>query len=82
MSLNNKLAALKKEAVNRIPPDALVLMQKATENLKQSDIMNGVLKKGDHIPDINLPSIEGEIIHSSMLLDKGPLVICFYRGVW
>ncbi len=82
MGLNDKLSALKEDAVNRIPPEALALMQKSTADLKQSGIMNGVLKKGDQIPDIELPNTKGETVHSGVLLEKGPLVICFYRGLW
>lgn len=40
------------------------------------------LAVGDTIPPFSLPDAHGRVVSSEELLDKGPLVISFYRGDW
>jgi hypothetical protein len=82
MSLKDKLDKRKKEFKASAPPEALEIMQRATDDLRNSGIMEGTLKAGDRIPDFKLPNEKGQMISSSELLLKGPLVLSFYRGVW
>ena len=58
------------------------VMLAATEKLTQSGITNNALKVGDKAPFFSLPKANNESISSAELLQKGPLVINFYRGGW
>ncbi|MBU2995304.1 AhpC/TSA family protein [Cellulophaga baltica] len=40
------------------------------------------LKVDDKAPDFNLPNAEGAQVSLSGLLEKGPVVVTFYRGSW
>jgi peroxiredoxin len=40
------------------------------------------LKPGDKCPVFAMPTAEGEIVTSTTLLAKSPLVLSFYRGAW
>jgi peroxiredoxin len=40
------------------------------------------LKAGDRMPSFVLPDQDGVVVSSAGLLEKGPLVLSFYRGVW
>jgi peroxiredoxin len=40
------------------------------------------LNHGDKAPDFVLPDTEGNAVSTRDLLQKGPLVVTFYRGVW
>jgi peroxiredoxin len=40
------------------------------------------LDVGEHIPSFTLPDSLGELVSSDELLERGPLVISFYRGDW
>jgi hypothetical protein len=82
MSLQDNLDKLKKEFEADAPPDALSIMHQATDDLRNSGIMERVMKVGDRAPEFTLPNEHGQIVSSSELLSKGPLVVCFYRGVW
>ncbi len=82
MSLKDKLDKVKKDFEAEAPPEALAIMHQATDDLLNSEIMERTLKAGDHAPDFILPNEEGNMIVSSELLLKGPLVLSFYRGVW
>ncbi len=82
MTLQERLNAQKNEFESSAPPEALTIMHRATEDLLNSGIMEHVLKEGDRAPEFTLPDSEGRQVSSSDLLDKGALVISFYRGVW
>ena len=82
MTLTDKLDHLRAGAAERIPAQHLQVMHQATEDLRSSGIRDGVLKVGDPAPAFELPNIAGEVVRSADLLDKGPLVVTFYRGVW
>ena len=82
MSLKETLDAIKENNSSVIPFSAMKIMLRATEDLRNSGIMDRVLKEGATAPLFSLPDINGQIVSSSELLSEGPLVISFYRGVW
>ena len=82
MSLQDKLDETKKQLKSNIPPEALTIMHRAADNLRHSGIMDRVLKAGDPAPEFILPNEHGQMVSSSELLNKGPLVVSFYRGAW
>jgi hypothetical protein len=82
MSLQDKLDEVKKGFESSAPSEALTVMHRATEDLRNSRIMERVLKAGDTAPSFTLPDVQGQMISSSDLMSKGPLVVSFYRGVW
>lgn len=47
-----------------------------------SEVMETALKKGDKAPDFELQDATGESVRLSALLDKGPVVLTWYRGGW
>ena len=45
-------------------------------------VMDGVLKMGDPAPRFSLPDHKSDMVDASDLLNQGPLVVSFYRGLW
>ena len=82
MSLKDKLDKLKEGFKTKAPQDAQEIMHRATEDLKNSGIMDHVVKVGDNAPDFTLKNTEGQDVSLSKLLDDGPVVLTFYRGKW
>jgi hypothetical protein len=82
MSLQEKLDAYRSTGPKRIPQESLTVMHRATEDLRHSGILERTLKPGQMLPEFALPNVEGAIVRSRQLLEKGPLVLSFYRGVW
>ena len=82
MSLQEKLDAYKAGMVKKAPKEALDIMHRATEDLRNSAIMEGVRKIGDPAPEFELQNSAGELIRLKDLLSGGPLVLSFYRGKW
>jgi len=82
MKLQEKLDAHKKDFVAKAPPAALAVMQRATQDLNGSGLLAKAIKVGDLAPDFELNDTQGSTVALGDLLDKGPLVLSFYRGRW
>ena len=54
MSLEDKLAAVREAAAKRIPPERLAIMHASTNQLRQSGILDQVIKPGATAPDFTL----------------------------
>ena len=82
MTLQDSLDKLKEKIEGRMPSQNVAIMHQATADLKASGIGAQVLKAGEKAPDFKLVNHKGEEVDSKELIEKGPLVITFYRGVW
>ncbi len=82
MTLQDTLNTMRDEFEANAPSEALAVMHRATEDLRKSGIMDQVLKTGDISPSFSLTDQTGTLVNSMDLLEKGPLVIGFYRGIW
>jgi hypothetical protein len=82
MSLKEKIEALKAASAQKIPPEAREVMGNAIAALKNSGILDSVLKTGDSAPPFVLQNAEGVAVNSADILKKGPMVLAFYRGAW
>ena len=82
MSLQDKLNALKDKFASEAPPEAVATMHRATEDLRQSGILNRVLKEVELAPGFSLPDSQGRTGHAKEVWENGPMVLSFYRGAW
>ncbi len=82
MTLKAKIEAYKKEFLAKAPPEAVALMQRATEDLQNSGIIGRAVQVGALAPDFQLENTAGTEIALADFLDQGPLVLSFYRGRW
>jgi hypothetical protein len=82
MSLQAKLDAHREASAKRIPPDKAAIMKRATEDLRGSGILARVVQVGQPMPAFAGTAHDGRIISSAALLQKGPLVLSFFRGHW
>ena len=82
MTLDERLDAIRQGADKRIPPDKRAIMHRATDDLRASGIMDGVIKVGNPLPAFALQSAFGQEVRSSELLATGPLVLTVFRGSW
>jgi hypothetical protein len=82
MGLQDKLDEYKKRFLEKAPPEAVAVIQGATEDLKNSGILDKVLKVGEPAPEFSLPDENGNLLELKGLLAQGPVVISFYRGQW
>ncbi len=82
MKLQEKLDAYKKGFLKKVPAEALSIMKRATEDLSNSAIMDQTVKIGQKAPDFELKNVDGKDVVLSEQLQKGTVVLGFYRGRW
>ncbi len=71
-----------RRAGSNIPDAARMTMEKATEKLRASGIIDQAKKKGDEYIDFTLPNVDGKQVKLSEKLKDGPIILTFYRGGW
>lgn len=82
MTLQEKLDARREVGVAKFPADIVETMDRGHRDLRESGIMETALKVGQTAPSFSLKNQDGELIDSAKLLEKGSLVVTFYRGFW
>ena len=82
MSLAEKLDAIKAAGAKRIPPERRAVMMQATQELRDSGIMEGVPKVGDPLSAFALKNVDGAEVRSADLLAQGAVVLSVFRGSW
>ena len=82
MTLAEKLTAIREAGAKRIPAEKRAVMGQATQDLRASGIMDGVIKVGDALPAFALQNQNGVEVSSAGILSKGPMVLTVFRGSW
>lgn len=82
VALKEKLDAIREASGKRIPPDRQAIMKKATEDLRNSGIMERIVEVGQPMPAFAGMAHDGRSIQSGDLLARGPLVLSWFRGHW
>ncbi|MGB0571742.1 MAG: hypothetical protein ACPGQM_06655 [Alphaproteobacteria bacterium] len=82
MSLAEKLAEISAAGAKRMPEEVRATMGKATQELRESGIMDKTIKVGDTLPAFSLQNANGEMVNSADLLSKGAVVLTVFRGHW
>lgn len=77
-----KLEKLREFWGRKVSPEDDALMQRHIRFIRESGAMENILKAGDEAPVFHLKNQRGELVSSTELLAKGPLVVSFYRGSW
>jgi peroxiredoxin len=66
----------------KIPKLALKIMDAATAELENNAAAYLALQPGDIAPDFILPDVDGRSVRLYSELERGPVVLVFYRGGW
>ncbi len=82
MSLQHEMSEMKKKSAEKITPEIMKVMAAETEKLIKSGLADRALKKGDRAAGFTLPNAIGATVNFETLLEKGNLVVSFYRGGW
>lgn len=82
MSLKEKLDAQREASAKRIPADKAAIMKGHISAQRTSGILEYVVGVGQKAPAFAGVSHEGRAINSAEMLQRGPLVLSFFRGHW
>jgi peroxiredoxin len=81
-SLAEVFAERKQLIAKYVPADIRAIHERVIGELQDSGIAERSLQSGAKSPEFVLPDHNGNLVHSSDLLRRGRLVICFFRGRW
>jgi peroxiredoxin len=65
-----------------VPGEIQAIHARAIAELRESGVADRALQPGRTTPGFELPDHNGKIIRSSEIVERGPAVICFFRGRW
>lgn len=66
----------------QVPAEVLSIVEQAYSQLSTSNLFAHALKEGDTAPDFVLSNTHGKPVSLAALLQKGSVVLSFYRGAW
>ncbi len=81
-SLEEVLNQRKANFTQKAPPEVSALYEQGILDVAHSGVLESAKKVGDPAPDFALPHATGETVVLSELLNKGPVVLTWYRGGW
>ena len=81
-TLAERLDRIREGFAKQAPEAAKSVMHRATDDLRNSGILDRIPKVGQTLVPFALEATDGTTVTSSDLLADGPLVVSFYRGFW
>jgi cytochrome oxidase Cu insertion factor (SCO1/SenC/PrrC family) len=82
MGLQQRLDEIRQGFEKQAPPEALAVMHRVTDDLHKSGLVDRAPKEGQTAPTFELEDNNGRQVNLSSLLERGPLVLTFFRGHW
>lgn len=82
MSLQARLDRIREGFEKQAPPEVLEIMHGATDGLRTSGIMDGVVGEGQRAPEFTLEDSQRRPAALVDALFRGPVVLTFFRGDW
>ncbi len=81
-SLQEQLDARKATFRARTPQDLAEMMAEGNRKVAESGVLESAKQVGDDAPDFTLEDATGQPVSLASLLEKGPVVLLWYRGGW
>jgi thiol-disulfide isomerase/thioredoxin len=81
MTLKQELAEYRAGWFKRVPAERQAIMERHIAELRNG-LAKTALKVGDRAPAIVLGNARGETVDVGTMLNKGPVIVAFYRGGW
>jgi peroxiredoxin len=80
--LGARLAEIRQNVESLLPPDRMAPVERAIADLDGAGFTERMLPVGATAPEFELPDQAGKLVRSAELLERGPVIIVFYRGRW
>jgi len=81
-TLTEQINAFQQAMSGQAPAAIVAQLTAETARVARSGIAAHALTVGAHAPDFALPDATGHTVRLSDLLERGPVVLTFYRGEW
>ena len=80
--LRDQLAERKVNVEKYVPAETLAVHARVVEQLRQSGMVERSAHAGRKAPEFTLNDHDGKPVALSTLLERGRLILCFFRGRW
>ncbi len=80
--LRERLAERKANLEKYVPAETRAVYARVVEELRRSGLVERSLHAGRKAPEFKLNDHDGKPVASSELLERGRLILCFFRGRW
>lgn len=80
--LTKQLDAFMAGFMERADPAVVATLRASSMALEQAGLAERAFKVGDQAPDFTLPDQFGQLVSLRGLLERGPVVLTFFRGGW
>lgn len=81
-ALGTKLDQLQRDIQARVPADRLAVYERGIAEVTASGVAARALQEGARAPMFELPDARGRMTSLASMLEKGPVVLTWYRGGW
>lgn len=81
-SLRERIAAWSAEHAAEFPEEVRELFAHKTEEVVRSGILEASLAEGESAPSFSLRDSGGNTVSLENALERGPVILSFYRGTW
>lgn len=81
-TLQSIIEARKTEFRSKASPEKIAAYGEGIQAVVRAKTVEGAIQVGDKAPDFTLPDARGQEIQLSQQLEKGPVVLTWYRGGW
>ncbi|TMM55791.1 AhpC/TSA family protein [Maribacter algarum] len=82
MTLQEQLEQMRNATMERMPRSIIKVFTDSIAEIRKNQLKENALKVGDHVPDMNLQTINGHNSLLSDLIEQEFLILNFYRGGW
>ena len=82
MTLESKLSKIRDYAKEKFPPENREYMAGEVAKLRESGILDKMIKLGDKLPAFSLQNERDETVTSEQLLANSGIVLTVFRGHW
>lgn len=81
-SLQNELDSMKNNFLKRADKNKVAIYEAGIDSVAQSGILETAIQKGQKAPLFALANANGDTVKLEELLQKGPVILTWYRGGW
>ena len=81
-NLTEQLTSRREASRGRMDAATLDIVDGATAEIAALHISENSLQVGDRAPEFRLPNPQGDLVSLTEMLERGPVVVTFYRGGW
>ncbi|MFY0677555.1 MAG: AhpC/TSA family protein [Neptuniibacter sp.] len=80
--LNQQIRKTIQQIKSSLPTDLNILLEQGAGEISALDIIEQARKVGEYLPEFDLTNQYGKSRTLAELLQSGPLILTFYRGLW